>query len=88
MSKTKWMLGLAPLLLLAAPVALADEATETQSQQVVPVQARADEDRSQEADAQRLEALEERVKELQAELAAASSSEARPYLDQDDPLLP
>jgi hypothetical protein len=87
-SKTKkWMLGLVPLLLVAAPV-LADEAAETQSQQAVPIPARADEDRSQEADAQRVEALEVLVKELQAELASASSFDVRPYLDQDDPLLP
>ena len=60
---------------------LADEATETQSQQVVTVPTRADEDRSQEVDAQRVEALEALVKELQAELAAVSSSDARRYLD-------
>ena len=45
MSKTKkWMTGLVPLLLVAGPV-LADEAAETQGQQVVPIPARADEDR-------------------------------------------
>jgi hypothetical protein len=81
----KWMLGLVPLLLGGAR-ARRRAARHRASRWLHP--GPRDEDRSQEADAQRVEALEVLVNELQAELAAASSSDVRPYLDQDDPLLP
>jgi hypothetical protein len=87
MSKTKWMLAVVPLLLAAAPAALADDAGDAHGQVAVLVPASADEVRSQDADARRVQELEAEVKELQSELAARSSDGPQ-YLDQNDPLSP